>query len=194
MASLLAPLAPSSIPSRKKWTLAECDRAGDVVDLRRFELIQGELVQKISKKGPHIRSGMQVLIRLQRIFGPARVIPEPTVPISFGRSITSAPEPDIAVLNCSFLDLDGERPSSSQLVLAIEISDKTLQHDLTVKRDLYARPGIPEYWVADVRAQRLIVHREPVNGEYRSITTLSLNDKVSPAAAPKSSIRVSDLF
>ena len=38
----------------------------------------------------------------------------------------------------------------------VEVSDTTLNFDLSVKAPLYARAGILEYWVMDIQARRLI--------------------------------------
>jgi Uma2 family endonuclease len=67
----------------------------------------------------------------------------------------------------------------------IEISDSTLNFDLTVKSPLYARAGIVEYWVLDVAGRRLISHRDPVAGKYTLVAVYSEHESVAPLAAPK---------
>ncbi|MBD2107647.1 Uma2 family endonuclease [Nodosilinea sp. FACHB-13] len=47
-----------------------------------------------------------------------------------------------------------------------EISDTTLASDLDEKKHLYAALGIPEYWVVDVRGQRVFAFLRQENGEY----------------------------
>ena len=54
-----------------------------------------------------------------------------------------------------------------------------LRYDMTGKRDLYARAGVPEYWVLDLKGRKLVVHRNPEQGKYTSTTTLSSRDSVS---------------
>jgi Uma2 family endonuclease len=44
---------------------------------------------------------------------------------------------------------------------------------LIVKRDLYTRAAVKEYWVLDLQGRRLIVHRDPVQGAYRQIEILA---------------------
>lgn len=48
----------------------------------------------------------------------------------------------------------------------VEVADTTLDHDLGVKAQLYARAGIPEYWVADVAGK--VIHQlwAPEGGAY----------------------------
>jgi len=47
-----------------------------------------------------------------------------------------------------------------------EISDTTLSSDLDEKKHLYAALGIAEYWVVDVRGQRVFAFLLQDNGEY----------------------------
>lgn len=48
-----------------------------------------------------------------------------------------------------------------------EISDTTLANDLDEQKHLYAAIGIPEYWVVDVRGQRVFAFLLQENGEYQ---------------------------
>jgi hypothetical protein len=58
------------------------------------------------------------------------------------------------------------------------------------KAELYARAGIPDYWVLDVDKRRMIVHRNPASGKYTSIIVYAEHESVSPLAAPECEIRV----
>jgi Uma2 family endonuclease len=49
-----------------------------------------------------------------------------------------------------------------------EISDTTLAIDLDEKKQLYAALGIPEYWVVDVRGQRVFAFLLKPNGKYQA--------------------------
>lgn len=48
-----------------------------------------------------------------------------------------------------------------------EIADTTLATDLDEKKHLYAELGIPEYWVIDVRGQRVFAFQLQSNGVYQ---------------------------
>lgn len=48
-----------------------------------------------------------------------------------------------------------------------KISDTTLANDLDEQKHLYASLGIPEYWVVDVRGQRVFAFLLQENGEYQ---------------------------
>ncbi|MGK7920492.1 MAG: Uma2 family endonuclease [Trichodesmium sp.] len=51
--------------------------------------------------------------------------------------------------------------------MLIEVSDTTLEKDLEKKRFIYARAGILEYWVVDVKNEQLIVFKEPSKDDYQ---------------------------
>lgn len=52
-----------------------------------------------------------------------------------------------------------------------EISDTTLASDLDEKKQLYAALGIPEYWVIDVRGNRVFAFLLQSSGKYQLIET-----------------------
>ncbi len=85
-------------------------------------------------------------------------------------------------------------PQPSDVRLVVEISDSTLGFDLKVKAPLYARAGIPEYWVVDIAGKRVIVHRDPSGGAYTSVEAYSEQESVQPLAAPGHAFPVSSAF
>jgi Uma2 family endonuclease len=102
------------------------------------------------------------------------------------------PEPDLIVLTRPSREFPNTNPQPGDLRLMVEISDSTLGFDPTTKAALYARAGILEYWVLDIPARRLIVHRDPQIGLYRSITVYGEQEMVSPLAAPSHSFPVGE--
>lgn len=52
-----------------------------------------------------------------------------------------------------------------------EIADTSLVSDLDEKKQLYASLGIPEYWVVDVRGQRVFAFQLQSDGKYQPIET-----------------------
>jgi Uma2 family endonuclease len=97
---------------------------------------------------------------------------------------TSEPEPDMAVLAKVGTEYPVANPPASDVRLVIEISDSTLAFDLGPKARLYARAGIPEYWVFDIGGRRVIVHRGPAAGGYSMVTTYAEGEIVAPLAFP----------
>jgi len=79
-------------------------------------------------------------------------------------------------------------------VLIVEVSDSSSFHDRERKRSLYARSGIPEYWILDVVASRLEVYRDPGEGGYQARLLLEADDSVVPLANSGAAIAVADLL
>ncbi|MCP9465649.1 MAG: Uma2 family endonuclease [Nitrospira sp.] len=84
-------------------------------------------------------------------------------------------------------------------MLVAEIADTTLSLDRDRKAPLYARAGIPEYWIINLLERCLEVFRDPVipSGQpasYRSHVKLGPSDTISLLAAPTASIAVADLL
>lgn len=51
-----------------------------------------------------------------------------------------------------------------------EVADTTLATDLDEKKQLYAALGIPEYWVIDIKGERVLAFRLQEDGKYKQIT------------------------
>lgn len=66
---------------------------------------------------------------------------------------------------------DRRHPSAADIFLVVEISYSTLRYDLDVKVPLYARHGVPEVWVIDLKHHKLHLFRSPVQGSYQYVTS-----------------------
>jgi Uma2 family endonuclease len=86
-------------------------------------------------------------------------------------------------------------------LLIVEVAETSLRYDRTTKAGLYARAGIADYWIINLKDRQLEVHRDPIKNaskpfgyDYRTRTVLKGRDNVSPLAAPHSKIEVADLL
>src|SRR5262249_49853880 len=102
------PTAPEPlVPPRKRWTREECsamEKAG-LIDLARYELIEGELIQRMGKNHPHNRALCSLPNWLRRVFGMDFVMQEPSIDVAPEDNPTSEPEPDVVVLNRPYHEL-----------------------------------------------------------------------------------------
>ena len=78
--------------------------------------------------------------------------------------------------------------------LLVEASESSLRFHQRIKLPVYATAGIPEYWIADLEREVLIIHREPEAGRYTSVETWQVDEVVSPLAAPELSFAVRQAF
>jgi Uma2 family endonuclease len=182
-------------PPHKRWTREDCAVLESVglLEPQRFELIEGELIQKVPKTLPHMRSVMLLMKWLAGLFGTTFVVQEPSIDVAPEDNPSSEPEPDVIVLAQSLLILSS-KPRPADIRMLVEVSVSTLAFDLTTKAALYARAGIADYWVLDVRGRRMLVHRDPAEGRYRSIVAYGEDEFVAPLAAPAAHVRVADLL
>jgi Uma2 family endonuclease len=189
------PPAPLS-PPRKRWTRAECAlmASAGVEDTDQLELIEGELISKMPKNRPHVNAAVYVMLWLIETFGGERVNPKAPIELATEDNPINEPVPDLIVLKRPSRTFRLAPPGPGELDLVVEISDASLVFDLTVKARLYARAGIAEYWVLDVTARRLIVHRDPSRDGYRAIVAYGESERVAPLAAPGRELPVADIF
>jgi Uma2 family endonuclease len=198
-ASILQPPISSDPPlPRKRFTRSEVDQMleSGIFAGQRFELIDGALIDKSGQKPPHASTIQRCLELLATIFGLARVRVQLPMEAGTVDREWSVPEPDLAVLAEAKPDFSRRHPNGRELTLLIEVSDTTVRHDATRKRDLYARAGVPEYWVHDLNGRRLIVHRgvNEETGQYASIRSYEENEAVAVESLANQSVTVCALL
>ncbi|MBL8134579.1 MAG: Uma2 family endonuclease [Anaerolineae bacterium] len=134
----------------------------------RLELLDGWIVEKMTKKPPHIRSS-GLLIRLLLPLLPDGWTVHSESPVVLSSSI---PEPDFSILRGSLADYANRLPTAADVALVIEISDATLANDRTTKRRLYAASGIPVYWLVNLTDRQIEVCTSPdqAHALYRQVT------------------------
>ena len=181
-------------PARKRWTRTECDRfeALGGFDRQRYELIEGELINKMGKNQPHVLMLAALGEWFNRNF-PGRVMTEAPVEVALEDAPINEPEPDLLLLHGRRTALGGQRPSPQDVALLIEVADSTRAFDTTVKAKLYARAGVMDYWVVDVKANRVVVFREPREGSYTSVIGYDATEMITPLSAPDQPFRLSDV-
>ena len=181
---------------RKLWTRNQCEQLeqAGLLDQQRLELVDGELINKMGKNRPHVITLVWMMKWLNQVFGADFVNPECSIDVAPEDNPTNEPQPDLVVFKQPSNLVASRNPRPDELHLVIEISDTSLYFDLTKKAALYARAGILEYWVLDVTAHKLFVHREPQAGKYQSITEYAEQESVAPLAAPDAQFLVSSAF
>lgn len=156
----------------------------------RVELLNGVMIEMSPQSELHMRAIVLLTKELNRSL-PDDLEVRPQGPLTFLPD--SEPEPDLAVVRLAETRRD-RHPSTALLV--IEVSDSTLRKDRSVKSALYARAGIPEYWIVNVRDGVVEANAEPdaATGRYQSLTTLRPGDVLSSPLLPGFSFEVATLF
>ena len=187
--------APPPELKRKRWTRTEFEFLATTVlfEGKRYELIDAELIDKMSMSEPHAVALTMLTVWLARVFG-IRVRMQVPLDVRPDDNPTNEPQPDAVVLHHAITQLKGRRPGPADVAMVVEIADSSLQLDTTEKAGLYARAGVPEYWVLDVPGRRLRVHRDPDGAVYRSIAVYAEDELLAPSAAPGEFVAARDFL
>jgi Uma2 family endonuclease len=163
---------------------------------KRVELIEGEIIEMSPMNKPHATAIRKLLKTLNHIF-PNGYLVDSQLPMSFSK--ISEPEPDIAIIKGEIDDFADSHPKTAELI--IEVSDATLYYDRNRKASLYAKNKIQDYWILNLKNNRLEVYRRPIKDKtmfygfgYAESVIFTESDEVSPLAQPDAKIKVSDLL
>lgn len=137
-----------------------------------------------------MRQGITKCVDALRAVFPAGFLVRSQLPLALGAE--SMPEPDVAVVLGKPDDYRKAHPTAALLVL--EVSDASELHDRNRKALLYARGGIPEYWMANLVRDCVEVHRDPIDGAYSTRLVLGRGERIAPLARPDAPIAVEDLL
>lgn len=152
-------MAPTQALPHLKWDVVryhEAARLGVLGD-HRLELLDGDLIVVPSPDPFHEWLIRQIIDLLVKALGDAALV-EKTRPVAL--SETSEPVPDIVVLTPQPHEYKYQHPQPDDVHLLIEIANSNSERDTKVKRSLYAKAGIAEYWVFDLVKQELRVFRD----------------------------------
>ena len=160
------------------WTPDEVRALPD--DGRRYEVVAGELLVTPAPNFHHQDAVLRLVLALRdyaertgvgyALMSPADIAPEAGALV----------QPDVFVGPLP----EGRRPHSwedfSHLILAVEvISPTTARADRTVKRLLFQRAGVPDYWIVDLDAR--LVERWRTGDERPEVITERLRWEPNPA-------------
>jgi Uma2 family endonuclease len=132
-------------------------KAGILTEEDHIELLEGWLVQKMTKHPPHTLATRRTRRALERIV-PAEWIVDTQAPIT---TTDSEPEPDIAIFRGNDSDYVDRNPGPTEVALVIEVADSSLRADQGAKKRLYARAGISVYWIVNLVERRVEVYTDP---------------------------------
>ena len=175
---------------RRKFTVAEyyaMAEAGILTEKDRVELLDGDVVVMAAVSSRHAacvdwlaRTLIPTLMEttIVRVRGPVRL------------NDRSEPEPDITLLARRDDFYASAHPGPQDVLLLIEVADSTLESDRDVKRQLYARAGIPEVWIVNLQDRRVETYTELEGDEYSSVRYYGSGENVAPLSFPDIALEV----
>lgn len=162
--SLPMPLAPKweneQHVSGYRFSLDQYHRMAELGILEennQVEFLEGILVNKMTKNRAHSLATRRLRILLEGII-PAGFYVDSQEPTS---TVDSEPEPDAMVIRGRPEDYQLRQPEAAQVPLIAEVADSSLQHDRGWKKRIYARAGIPVYWIVNLVQRQIEVYTQP---------------------------------
>ena len=174
--------------TRRALTVAEYHRMGEVGILHeddRVELIEGELVA-MTPIGSNHSGTINTLTRALVMAVGNRGVVAVQNPVQLDD--LSEPLPDFSILRSRPDDYRRATPRPDEVLLIIEVADSSLAYDRAIKRALYARHGIPEFWIVNLQANSVEVCRKPAGEAYTDISTIERDGTLEPQLLPGAAI------
>jgi len=185
-------------PHTMLWTkdLYYAAADGGAFDQKRVELIEGEIIEMSPMSSKHGMVIHRVQKVLERVFSDGYLVVAQT-PLDLGD--VSEPQPDVMI--CTGTEDDYMDLPPTHALLVVEIADSSLRYDRGQKASLYAKAGIEDYWIINLKDGTLEVYRTPMatptqphSHGYKVVSSLKAQDYVSPLAAPEAQISVGALI
>jgi Uma2 family endonuclease len=105
----------------------------------------------------------------------------------------NAPQPDLVIIRPTRAN-PRELPGAEDVLLVIEVAHTTLDYDRDVKIPIYARHGIPESWLFDVKGKELSIFQDPGPNGYALTLRPSNSETVSPLQLLDVTIELADVW
>lgn len=122
-----------------------------------LELLDGYLVQKMSRNPPHDAAIQKIQKRLFRVLPPDWDLRIQSA-ITLSRS---EPEPDLAVVRGDERRYLTNHPGPADIGLVIEVAESTLDGDRIDKGRDYGEAGIAYYWIVNLVDSQIEVYTQP---------------------------------
>jgi Uma2 family endonuclease len=150
--------------NKRVWTADEVRRLNEAVEARgmrwpRYELIDGELLGGEMTPAPnsaHQEAVLALAERLRAYLRRERLGRALVAPADVRLTPERVVQPDVFVVPREFDKRVEGWTSIRTLLLAIEIlSPHSAREDRVLKRRIYQRAGVPEYWIVDLDARAM---------------------------------------
>jgi Uma2 family endonuclease len=165
--------------------------AGILTEDDRVELIEGQLIA-MSPIGSDHSGTVNSLTRMLVLAVGDRGVVAVQNPVQLDD--LSEPQSDFSVLKPRDDDYRRATPLPHEVLLIIEVAHSSLAYDRAIKRSLYARHGIPEFWIVNIAGGVVEVRRKPVGDDYASAFQVGRDATLEPELLPGVAIPVSALF
>lgn len=150
----------AAVAGFRRFTVAEYHKmiaAGVLTEDDRIELLEGYLVEMMPHDPIHDGTVQKVSRRLTRVL-PAGWEVRVRMVVTLPRS---EPESDIALVREDPGEYMTRHPGPADFGIVAEVSNTSLDTDRDDKLPIYARAGLPEYWIVNVIDRQVEVYTHP---------------------------------
>ena len=179
-------------PKQGEWTYN--DYVTFTSDGEWYEIVNGVLVKAPSPDIPHqsaVARFTYYLLAHVEFAGLGKMVPAPADVVLSPNNVY---QPDVLVVLNAHLDRVQEKRVVGAPDLVIELgSPSTALYDRLMKYDIYARFGVPEYWIAKA-ASRTIEVLVLEEGTYRSLGVFHGQDRLPSRIVPELPVAVDQFF
>ena len=150
------------IPAEQFWRISvenyhEMLRADIIQSGDPVELLEGWLVVKMAKNPPHVVAVRLMRAALEAIMpGVWNTLLQDPITLE-----DSEPEPDVALVRGRPRDNLQHHPGPAEIGLIVEVAAAALLRDRSLKKRIYARAGIAEYWIVNLKDRQIEVYSSP---------------------------------
>jgi Uma2 family endonuclease len=85
-------------------------------------------------------------------------------------------------------------PTAADVQLIVEVAETSRIFDREVKGALYAENSVREYWLVDLEADRIEIHRRPEGTAWRDVSAVGRGKTIAPEAFPDFEAAVDDIL
>lgn len=174
-----------------KWSVEDYHRLIDagILASRRVELLAGEIIEMSPESPLHYSLTAEGSDYLKELLKEKAYVRQ-NGPITLS---DSEPCPDISIVKLPKQRYRDRHPNANDIFWLIEVSQSTLDYDLNEKKLVYAKAGIQEYWVIDVKAIQIHIFRQPIGGNYSFQLTVK-QGTISSISFPNLEISIAPLL
>jgi Uma2 family endonuclease len=159
--------------ARRRFTVDEYHqmaRAGILSEDDRVELLDGEIVETSPIGSLH----QACVDRLTWLFTtPPQIAAIVRVQGPVQLDLYSEPQPDLLLLRPRDDFYARTHPGPEDVLLVVEVADRTVEYDRRMKLPYYAWAGLPEAWLVDLPGSAVDVYRGPSPQGYTDTPTRS---------------------
>ncbi len=156
-----------------------------------WEIIDGFLIDKMTIGSRHPSTVKRMNRKLMRLLGDNAII---SVQDPIHIDDYNEPEPDIALLKPREDFYAESHPAPQDVLLLVEVSDSTVEYDREIKKSIYAKAEIAEFWLVNLKESTIECYTQPKNGNYRLAQIFETGEMVQSKTIENLKLKVKEIL